>query len=71
MWLYVDDSCIPWLLTLGKVFEGATILHIVAFPPDVVKVMAEKVQVHIDDIEVSMPTKEIINVAQAFQTFVT
>jgi len=43
----------------------------VAFPPDVVKVMAEKVQVHIDDIEVSMPTKEIINVAQAFQTFVT
>ena len=64
----MNDSSIPWLVTLGNFFEGATVLHNVALAPNVVKVMVGKVD--IGDVAILVPTDEVIIVTHAFHTFV-
>jgi len=55
-------------VALGKVYEEATTLHNVPLSPDMAKVIVEKVRV--PDARVPLPSDEITNVTDAFQTFV-
>ena len=55
-------------VALGNIFEGATTLHNVYFPLDVVKVMVEKVRVV--DTHVALPNNEVTAVVETFMTII-
>ena len=68
MGLYVQrEHCIK-LVALGKIYDGPSTIHCVAYADDVVRVSVEKV---IDgEAEVPFPTSEIKYVRQALNTFI-
>jgi len=54
--LYVDDN-FPYLVALGKVYEGSTIVHNIPLDNDQVKVSVEKIQDA--DARIPIPTQEV------------
>ncbi|KAH1241037.1 hypothetical protein GmHk_07G018736 [Glycine max] len=69
MGLYVQRENCTHLVALGKIYEGGSSIHNVAYGADVVRVSVEKV---LDgNAQVPFPTSEIQYVRQALQTFIT
>jgi len=68
MGLYVQRENCTVLMALGKICEGGSCIHNVAYADDVVKVTVEK---FLDgDAQVPFPTLEIQYVKQTLQTFI-
>ena len=65
--LYIWDGTEKTLVAHGKVFEAATVLHVMELSKDEVKVTVEEVLVSF--ALVPMPTDEVYTMAQAFQCF--
>jgi len=65
--LYIWDGREKTLVAHGKVFEAATVLHVMELSKDEVKVTVEEVLVSF--ALVPMPTDEVYTMAQAFQCF--
>ena len=66
-WLYVDDI-LPYLVFLGKVYEGSSIVHHVPLANDMVKVGVEEIR-DVDACDLT-PTKKVQLVGQALYTFI-
>jgi len=60
---------VPQVVAIGKVYQEATTLHNVPLSPDVAKVTIERVRV--PDARAPLPSKEVITVVDAFQTFIS
>ncbi|XP_040869902.1 uncharacterized protein [Glycine max] len=68
MGLYVQRQHSTHLVALGKICEGGSTIHSIAYANDVVRVSVEKV---IDgDVDVPLPTSEIQYVKQALLIFI-
>ncbi|KAL5142311.1 Monocopper oxidase-like protein SKU5 [Glycine soja] len=68
MGLYVECQDSTKLVALGKIYQGASTIHCVAYADDVIRVSVHKV---IDgEAEVPCPTSEIKYVRQALNTFI-
>jgi len=68
MGLYVQRETCTVLVAFGKIYEGGSCIHNVAYADDVVRVSVEKV---IDgDAQVPFPALEIQYVRQTLQTFI-
>ena len=68
MGLYVQRQHSTHLVALGKIYEGGSTIHNMAYADDIVRVSVEKV---IDgDAQVSLPMSEIQYVRQTLHTFI-
>ncbi|KAL5187418.1 Vestitone reductase [Glycine soja] len=68
MGLYVQHQHSTHLVALGKIYEGGSTIHSMAYADDIVRVSVEKV---IDgDAQVSLPMSEIQYVRQTLHTFI-
>ena len=66
--LYVDYGSSSWFVALGKCYEGATMLHSMSLPCNLIKVMVDKVLY--GDVTVPVPTSEVTIVADTLHNFI-